>query len=147
MTRVLVLAWVVAVLLALCQHVLEGRAAASPVGQGGTAPMLRAACAPSRACGPGDVLEAIAHAAPIHGVSASLMECMGRAESGLDPYAIGGEQERGWPQLHPRGKLPRFYADGWLDPEDPLQAAHFFAAQLAAGQGPGAWVRAWRSCA
>ena|SRR3990167_620969 len=53
---------------------------------------------------------------------------------GYDPYAVGMSGELGPVQLHPRGKLPEFYARGYTDPFNPYQALVYLDDALAQGQ-------------
>ena len=66
--------------------------------------------------------------------------CIVRYETGgtYDPNLIGKQGELGAAQLHPRGKLPAFYARGYSDPRDPVQAIEFLEEQIHIGQA-GAW--------
>lgn len=81
-----------------------------------------------------DVRERLENASP-------QARCIVHYETGgrYDPYALGAQGERGPAQLHPRGKLLRFYADGYTNPNDPDQAVTFLEAQLKEGQGS-AWT-------
>ena len=81
-----------------------------------------------------DVHDALTSATP-------LVRCIVRAETGgtYNPYALGAQGERGIAQLHPRGKLLTFYAQGYTNPNNPWQAIEFLEAQLRQGQG-NAWT-------
>ena len=79
---------------------------------------------------PADVLAAMATASP-------RARCIVRTEVGgvgYDPYAVGRSGELGPVQLHPRGKLPEFYARGYTDPFDPYQAVDYLDNALQRGQ-------------
>ena len=52
--------------------------------------------------------------------------------------ATGAAGEIGLGQLHPRGKLPAFYAAGYTDPWDPYQQIDYLA--FALPDDPGAWT-------
>lgn len=67
-------------------------------------------------------------------------QCIVRQEIGgvgFDPYAIGKSGELGPVQLHPRGKLPEFFALGYTDPFSPWQAIDYLEGALQRGQ---AWA-------
>jgi hypothetical protein len=72
-----------------------------------------------------------------------LAGCIVRLESdNLDPYSVGRAGELGVAQLHPRGKLPEFYAFGYDNPFSPYQAMDYLDEALARGEGP-AWTTYW----
>jgi hypothetical protein len=107
------------------------------------AALLLALCAttamPVRASEPWTVADsesALATASP-------LATCIVSIEDGsLDPYAVGAQGELGLVQLHPRGKLPEFYAEGYSDPYSPYQSVAYLEGALARGEGP-AWSSYW----
>lgn len=79
---------------------------------------------------PADVLAAMATASP-------RARCIVRTEVGgvgYDPYAVGRAGELGPVQLHPRGKLPEFYALGYTDPFSPVESIEYLERALARGQ-------------
>ena len=64
--------------------------------------------------------------------------CIVWAESRNDPNAIGQAGELGAIQLHPRGLLGDYFAQGYTDPFDPYQAVEYLDAALARGMA-GHW--------
>ena len=84
---------------------------------------------------PDDVIARIAWATP-------RARCIVRSEVGgvgYDPYRNGRQGELGPVQLHPRGKLPEFYARGYRDPHSPHEAVDYLEWALANGQA-GHWT-------
>ncbi len=83
-----------------------------------------------------DTLKALDNASP-------LIQCVVAVEIGhplpgyepFDPNMVGEEGELGPAQLHPKGKLPRFYQEGNTNPKDPYQAIPFIEKQIALGDG------------
>lgn len=73
------------------------------------------------------------HAA-LEGASARAA-CIVRYETGstYNPYAYGAQGEQGVAQLHPRGLLRDFYAQGYIDPYNPYEAVAYLDAALARG--------------
>lgn len=67
--------------------------------------------------------------------SASLLvQCAIRVETpSLNPYTIGKEFELGPGQFHRKGKLARFYQDGYTNPFDPYQVVEFMGYQFKLG--------------
>lgn len=59
---------------------------------------------------------------------------------------LGALGEKGMMQLHPRGKLIEFYAVGYSDPFDPVQAADYTAWAFSRGQQYhwSCWRLRWR---
>lgn len=91
---------------------------------------------PSVAQSPAEVQALVADAAERHGVSAAWALRIVRCETGgtWNPRAVGdGGNSLGIAQLHRRGLLPRFYAQGYSDPFDAAEAADFLARSLAQG--------------
>ena len=80
-----------------------------------------------------DVREAAATASP-------RVACTIGVETGqtYEPYSYGRAGELGPGQLHPRGKLPEFYAAGFTDPFDPWATVAFMEMEFARGN-----ARAW----
>jgi hypothetical protein len=60
----------------------------------------------------------------------------------FDPYSVGQAGELGVAQLHPRGKLPEFYALGYTNPYSPYQSMDYLEEALERGEGP-AWTTYW----
>lgn len=84
-----------------------------------------------------DTLAAIEQASIHSGVSAAWLKRIVRCETGgtYNPYSRGRQGELGAVQLHPRGgEWPRFFAAGYTDPFDPLDAVHFLADELLLGR-------------
>jgi hypothetical protein len=73
--------------------------------------------------------------------ASSRARCVVGYETGwtFDPNLVGRAGEQGAAQLHPRGKLPEFYAAGYTDPWSPYQAVEYLDAEIAAGHGS-AWT-------
>lgn len=92
---------------------------------------------------PDDTLQAIEDASGELGVSSAFLYRVVRCETGgtFNPYAVGRQGELGPVQLHPRGRLPDFYARGYSNPFDPYEAVRYLAQEALAGR-----TYAW-SCA